>query len=118
MAEYWAWPMASFEASFMQSRCTAASEPGPRNWMSPMCETSKRPTPVRTAMCSAMRPEYSTGISQPPKSTILALCARWVAFSAVLRSVAVASAMEILSGICSAASSIQYRSPAAVRAGT
>src|ERR1039457_1625543 len=49
--------------------------------------TSNRPTPVRTAMCSAMRappgPGYSTGMSQPPKSTILALRARCVALRAV-----------------------------------
>src|SRR5882757_5462203 len=50
--------------------------------------TSNSPTPVRTAMCSAMRPEYSTGISQPPKSTILAPRRRWVALRAVLRSAA------------------------------
>src|SRR5580704_9853502 len=52
-----------------------------------MCETSKRPTPVRTAMCSAIRPPpgpgYSTGISHPPKSTIFALRARCVALRAV-----------------------------------
>ena len=35
-----------------------------------------------------MRPPYSTGMSQPPKSTILALWARWVALSAVVRSFA------------------------------
>src|ERR1039457_1371187 len=87
----------------MHSRCTAASDPGPRNWMSPMCDTSNRPTPVRTAMCSATRPEYSTGMSHPPKSTIFALCARCVAFSAVLRSVAVVSAMENHSGLPAAA---------------
>ena len=40
--------------------------------MSPMWLTSKTPTPVRTAMCSAIRAEYSTGMSQPPKSTIFA----------------------------------------------
>ena len=38
--------------------------------------TSNKPTAVRTAMCSAISPPpghgYSTGISHPPKSTILA----------------------------------------------
>ena len=66
---------------------TAASAPGPRNRISPMWLTSKRPTPVRTAMCSAIKPPpgpgYSTGISQPPKSTILAFSARWAALRAV-----------------------------------
>src|ERR1019366_5479619 len=48
--------------------------------------TSKSPAAVRVAMCSARMPEYSTGISHPPKFTILApkrLCA---SFNAVLRS--------------------------------
>ena len=49
--------------------------------------TSNKPTLVRTAMCSAISPPpspgYSTGISQPPKSTILAFNARWAAFKAV-----------------------------------
>src|ERR1700722_16903537 len=61
-----------------------------------MCETSTKPTPLRTARCSAIRPPpghgYSTGMSHPPKSTILALRARCVALSAVfLRSAATAS---------------------------
>ena len=50
--------------------------------------TSKMPTPVRTAMCSAMMPPadgYSTGMSQPLNSTIFAPIWRWTAFSAVLR---------------------------------
>src|SRR5712675_2310094 len=60
--------------------------------MSPMWLTSKMPTPVRTAMCSLMIPPptdagYSTGISQPLKSTIFAPIWRWTAFSAVLRMV-------------------------------
>src|SRR5580698_3937426 len=67
----------------MVMRWTALREFGPRNWISPMWLTSKRPTAVRTARCSAIRPEYSTGISQPPKSTIFAFRARWVAFRAV-----------------------------------
>src|SRR5271155_165763 len=60
--------------------------------MSPICETSKMPTPVRTALCSAIRPPtdgYSTGMSQPLKSTIFAPIWRWTAFRAVLRTVGV-----------------------------
>ena len=34
--------------------------------------TSNKPTALRTAWCSSMMPEYCTGMSQPPKSTILA----------------------------------------------
>src|ERR1051326_6203617 len=50
------------------------------------------PTPVRTAMCSAMMPPprgggYSAGMSQPLNSTIFAPIWRWTAFSAVLRMV-------------------------------
>ena len=42
-----------------------------------MWDTSKSPAAVRTAMCSAMTPEYSTGISHPPKGTIFAPLSRW-----------------------------------------
>jgi hypothetical protein len=58
----------------------AAKAPAPRKRISPMWLTSKSPTLVRTAMCSAISPPpgpgYSTGMSQPPKSTILAFNAR------------------------------------------
>ena len=88
--------MASRDASFMEMCCTAASACGPASRISPMWLTSKMPTPVRTAMCSAMMPQpidagYSTGMSQPLKSTIFAPIWRWTAFSAVLRMVGVAS---------------------------
>src|SRR5205823_2024758 len=48
------------------------------------------PTPVRTAICSEMRPAYSTGMSHPPKSTIFAPNLRCIALRAVLRSSGVA----------------------------
>src|SRR5262249_15595751 len=51
--------------------------------------TSKIPTPLRTALCSATRPPlegYSTGISHPPKLTIFAPSFLCSAFSGVLRS--------------------------------
>jgi hypothetical protein len=51
-----------------------------------MWETSKRPAAWRTAMCSAMSPEYSTGISQPENATIFAPLSRCTPFSGVLRS--------------------------------
>src|SRR6266478_4163770 len=57
--------------------------------MSPMWLTSKTPTLPRTALCSAISPPldgYSTGMSHPPKSTILAPRRRCNAFSGVLRS--------------------------------
>ena len=37
-----------------------------------MCETSKTPAVRRTAWCSAICEPYCSGMSQPPKSTILA----------------------------------------------
>src|SRR4051812_28219656 len=37
-----------------------------------MCETSKTPESVRTAMCSGITPSYWTGISQPANGTIRA----------------------------------------------
>src|SRR5271157_1265307 len=88
--------MASRDASFIEMCCTAASACGPARRMSPMWLTSKMPTPVRTAMCSAMMPPpsdagYSTGMSQPLNSTIFAPIWRWTAFSAVLRTAGVAS---------------------------
>src|SRR6516162_9072189 len=46
------------------------------------------PTPLRTDLCSAMRPPldgYSTGISQPPKFTIFAPRRRCNALSGVFR---------------------------------
>ena len=57
-----------------------------RDRISPMWLTSKIPARVRTASCSERIPEYSSGISQPPKLTILAPRLRWAAFNAVLRS--------------------------------
>src|SRR3954453_8130961 len=42
-----------------------------------------------------MRPEYSTGMSHPPKSTIFAPVRRWTAFKAVLRSPVFSSAVGL-----------------------
>src|SRR5260370_14816133 len=56
--------------------------------------TSKTPTAVRTALCSSMIPEYWTGMSHPPKSTILAPRERWTEWSGVVRSES-AEAMKI-----------------------
>jgi hypothetical protein len=41
--------------------------------------------PLRTALCSSRIPEYCTGMSHPPKSTILAPRARWTEFKGVTR---------------------------------
>src|SRR5437868_12468090 len=55
-----------------------------------MWDTSKSPARVRTAMCSSAMPVYSTGMSQPPNSTIRAPCARCRAWSGVFFSAPVA----------------------------
>ena len=39
--------------------------------------TSNRPQLVRTALCSAMTPEYCTGSSHPAKGTSLPPAAVW-----------------------------------------
>jgi hypothetical protein len=42
-----------------------------------MCEISKIPQAVRTAVCSSMIEEYCTGMFQPAKETSLAPRATW-----------------------------------------
>ena len=49
--------------SFESIACRKACAVGPSTWISPMCETSKAPASVRTALCSWMTPSYWTGIS-------------------------------------------------------
>jgi len=75
-AEYWIWPIASLLGSLHVSALTVAnaSLPAISSW--PMWLTSNKPAAVRTAMCSSMMPVYSTGMSQPPNSTIRAPWAR------------------------------------------
>src|ERR1700682_5789102 len=75
----------------------ASIAPGPLIMMSPMCETAKIPTPLRTARCSFMSPPvagYSTGMSHPPKSTILAPRLRCIALRDVLRSAGALAVLE------------------------
>src|SRR5688572_16291091 len=49
-----------------------------------MCETSNSPAAVRVRICSSITPAgYCTGISQPPKSTILPPSSRCALFSGV-----------------------------------
>ena len=57
---------AASTASLHEIRWTAASASLPAISISPMWLTSNRPARSRTAMCSAVMPEYSTGMSQPP----------------------------------------------------
>ena len=69
--------------------------------------TSNTPTLARTALCSATNPPvdgYSTGISQPPKSTILAPSARCTAFNGVLRSLTTAESAKDSPGSASSLS--------------
>src|SRR3712207_4485469 len=62
------------DRSLVRQLSTKAAAPGPRTVAVPRCETSNRPTRVRTASCSASTPPpaYSIGIDQPPKSASLA----------------------------------------------
>ena len=76
-------------------RSTAAAgagprRPGPRVSISPMCETSNIPAPVRTATCSGRIPSYCTGISQPANGTSLAPARSWRSKRGVRRRVAAA----------------------------
>ena len=61
------------------------NDAAPDPWMlsRPMCETSKMPTPPRTAFTSAMTPSYCTGISHPAKGTMRAPSATWFSYRAV-----------------------------------
>src|SRR4051794_4885082 len=70
------------DRSLVRHRSTNAAAPGPRTVPVPRCETSKSPTAVRTAVCSASTPPpaYSIGIDQPLKSASLApaaTCRSW-----------------------------------------
>ena len=87
MPEYCAWPLASLDASLEVISCTAASASRPAISICPMWLTSNSPARVRTAMCSSTIPEYSTGMSHPPNSTIRAPSDRCAAFSGVFLSV-------------------------------
>src|SRR3954464_969802 len=70
------------DRSLVRQRSTNAAAPGPRTVPVPRCETSNRPTAVRTAVCSASTPPpaYSIGMDQPLKSASLApaaTCRSW-----------------------------------------
>ena len=75
---YWAKPFPIRARSLVNIELRNSRAPFPTTLALPKCETSKIPTFSRTAPCSASTPApgYSIGISQPPKSAILALRAR------------------------------------------
>ena len=75
----------SLAALLQLTHCTSDCAPGPVISISPMWLTSKSPARVRTASCSARMPEYSSGMSQPPKLTMRAFKRRCTALRAVLR---------------------------------
>ena len=60
----------------MSAELTYSAAPGPLTSALPRWLTSKRPTAVRVAVCSATVPAYDTGISQPPNSAKLAPSSR------------------------------------------
>src|SRR5829696_4670282 len=65
--------------SLVRHALTKSAAPGPVTDALPRWLTSNTPTRSRTAVCSATTPPpgYSIGISQPPKSAILAPRATW-----------------------------------------
>ncbi len=65
--------------SLVRQALTKSAAPGPVTEALPRWLTSKTPTRSRTAVCSATTPPpgYSIGMSQPPKSAILAPRATW-----------------------------------------
>ena len=71
-AEYCACPIFRRLASLHVRCCTVLSASLPAISISPMWLTSNTPARVRTARCSAVMPEYSTGMSQPAYGTIRA----------------------------------------------
>src|SRR5438552_6101340 len=86
---YWAWPSTSRPRSFESKDCRSSLARGPSTSSSPMCETSKTPASVRTAMCSGITPSYCTGISHPANGTIRAPSATWRSKRGVRRSVCI-----------------------------
>jgi hypothetical protein len=64
--------------------------------ISPMWLTSNATTLRRTVRCSSTSEEYWTGMSQPPKPTILALIERWAAFRQLAFRAAVAGIKLVL----------------------
>src|SRR3954470_10913972 len=79
---YWAEPGAMRRTSLVRQRLTKSAAPGPVTDALPSWLRSKTPTRSRTAVCSATTPPpgYSIGMSQPPKSAILAPRATWRSF--------------------------------------
>ncbi len=70
---YCALPGTILPRSLLRVALTYAAAPGPVTVALPRWLTSKTPTDSRTAACSLRTPEgYSSGISQPPNSAILA----------------------------------------------
>src|SRR6478752_5247564 len=71
---YCAEPGSMRRRSLVRHALTKSAAPGPVTEALPRWLTSKIPTRSRTAVCSATTPPpgYSIGISQPPKSAILA----------------------------------------------
>src|ERR671913_1158823 len=70
------------DRSLVRHESTKAAAPSPRTVAVPRWDTSKSPTALRTAACSARTPPpaYSMGIDQPLKSASLApaaTCRSW-----------------------------------------
>ena len=85
---YWAWPGAILARSAVRQLFTKSAAPGPVTPALPRCDTSKMPTVVRTAVCSATTPPpaYEIGMSQPPKAPMVAPSARCASCNGECRS--------------------------------
>ena len=79
---YCARPGPIFKRSLVRTDCNLFSEPAPSTRTVPRCDTSNIAAEERHAACSANVPAaYASGISHPPKGTILAPSSRWTASS-------------------------------------
>ena len=84
---YWARPGPILARSLVRVACSRSRAPAPSTRTVPRWLTSKATAARRQARCSAMVPVgYDSGISQPPKGTILAPSRRWAASSGERRS--------------------------------
>ena len=79
-------PTAALDRSFVTTRCSIPSAPGPLTSTLPRCVRSNSPTRSRTARCSASAPSYSIGMSQPANGPIFAPSERCTASRGVARS--------------------------------
>src|SRR5699024_11384265 len=74
---YWALPAATLRMSLVRQVLTNSAAPGPETRALPRWLTSKSPTAVRVAVCSATVPVYWSGMDQPPNGANVAPASTW-----------------------------------------